>query len=97
MNNNIIKLAAPAFLFAAIVICTSCATPKGTMDITAVETTDGAIIVETFTTTATVKTIDAAKRKVTLVFSAGGPWRPSAIRSAISRCLSTPRQVAALD
>jgi len=71
MNNNIIKLAAPAFLFAAVLVVTSCATPKGTMDIAAVETPDGAIIVETFATTATVKTIDVAKRKLTLVFEGG--------------------------
>ena len=71
MNNIIIKLATQVFLLAAILIVTSCATPKGTVDITAVETPEGAIIVETFTTTATVKTIDAPKRKLTLVFEGG--------------------------
>ena len=71
MNNNIIKLVTPAFLLAVVLIFSSCATPKGTTEITAIETPDGVIIVETTTMTATVKAIDVAKRKLTLV-SPGG-------------------------
>ena len=40
---------------------------KGTEDITVIETADGAIIVDTFMTTATVTGINADKRDVMLV------------------------------
>ena len=40
---------------------------KGTEDVTVIETADGAIIVDTFTTTATVTGINADKREVMLV------------------------------
>ena len=53
-------------------IFSSCAKPpQGTVETTAVVTPDGAIIVETTTLTATVKAINSAKRKVTLVYSNG--------------------------
>ena len=69
-------------LAAAVLAFTSCSTiPQGTEEITEIETADGAIIVDTFTMTATVTGIDAAKKKVTLVtpngqkstYTANGP------------------------
>jgi hypothetical protein len=73
MSNVIIKIAALALLPAAVLLVTSCATtPKGTVEMTAVATPDGAIIVQTTTITATVTAINAEKRKVTLVFDGGG-------------------------
>jgi hypothetical protein len=72
MNKNIIKLITLALLPAAILTLTSCATTmEGVEETTVIETADGAIIVDTFTTTATVTAIDTAKRKVTLT-SPGG-------------------------
>jgi hypothetical protein len=71
MNNVIIKIAALALLPAAILMFSSCATTKVPVEIIAIETPDGAIIVETITMTATVTAINVAKRKVTLV-SPGG-------------------------
>ena len=72
MNKNILKLITLALLPAAILTLTSCATTmEGVEEITVIETADGAIIVDTFTTTATVTGIDAAKRKVTLVTPRG--------------------------
>jgi hypothetical protein len=50
---------------------TSCSTPEGTEQISAIETADGAIIVDSFTVTATVTGIDAPKRDVTLVTQNG--------------------------
>ena len=51
---------------------TTCCTGKDvTADVTVIETPDGAIVVETFTTTAKVVAIDAAKRKITLVSPSG--------------------------
>ena len=44
---------------------------EGIEETTVIETADGAIIVDTFTTTATVTGIDAAKRKVTMVTPGG--------------------------
>jgi len=72
MNNVIIKIAALALLPASMLIFSSCAKPpQGTVEITAVSTPEGAIIVETTTLTATVKAINPAKRKLTLVYSNG--------------------------
>ena len=71
MNNVIIKIAALALLPTAIIF-TSCSTTKVPVEIMAIETPDGAIIVETTTMTATVTAINAAKRKVTLVSPGGG-------------------------
>ena len=55
----------------AMLASTSCSTMEGTEQDTAIETPDGAIIVETFTTSAKVTAIDADKRKVTLTFPDG--------------------------
>lgn len=71
MNKHIIKLITLALLPAAILTLTSCATMEGVEETTVIETADGAIIVDTFTTTATVTALDTAKRKVTLT-SPGG-------------------------
>jgi hypothetical protein len=65
------RLASLALLPAAMLAFTSCSTPSGTGEVAAIETPDGAIIVETFTMTATVTAIDAAKRKVTLASPSG--------------------------
>ena len=66
------RLASLALLPAAMLAFTSCSTPSsGTGEVAAIETPDGAIIVETFTTTATVTAIDAATRKVTLASPSG--------------------------
>lgn len=71
MKTTILKLAALALMPAALLALTSCSTPSGTETVELIETPDGAIVVDTFTTTATVTGIDAAKRKVTLVFPSG--------------------------
>ena len=71
MNKDSIQLITLALLPAAILTFTACSTMEGVEDTTVIETADGAIIVDTFTTTATVTGIDSAKRKVTLV-SPGG-------------------------
>jgi len=53
----------PAFL----IVLTSCATTmSGNEDVTVMETKTGAIVVETFTTTATVTAMDLNTRKLTL-------------------------------
>jgi translation initiation factor IF-1 len=67
MKRNILNWVGPALLSASMLAFTSCSTPDGTQTVAAVETPDGAIIVDTFTVTATVTGIDAAKRDVTLV------------------------------
>jgi hypothetical protein len=72
MNNALIKSAGLVLLPAAMLSFSSCAKPpQGTVEITAAATPEGAIIVETTTMTATVTAINAAKRKVTLVFEGG--------------------------
>ncbi len=70
MNNVIIKIIALALLPTAIIF-TSCSTTKFPVEIMAIETPDGAIIVETTTMTATVTAIDRAKRKLKLVSPSG--------------------------
>jgi 2-polyprenyl-3-methyl-5-hydroxy-6-metoxy-1,4-benzoquinol methylase len=70
MNNVIIKIIALVCLPTAIIF-TSCSTARVPVEIMAIETPDGAIIVETTTMTATVTAIDPAKRKLKLV-SPGG-------------------------
>jgi hypothetical protein len=70
MNNVIIKIIALAFLPTAIIF-TSCSTTRVPVEIMAIETPDGAIIVETTTMTATVTAIDPAKRKLKLVSPSG--------------------------
>jgi Cu/Ag efflux protein CusF len=60
------------FLATLLVLFAACSTaPEGVGETTVIETADGAIIVDTFTTTATVTGIDSAKRKVTLVTPGG--------------------------
>lgn len=71
MKTKLLKLTALAFLSAAMLTIISCSPNKATEQVNAIETPDGAIIVDTFTKTATVTGIDAAKRKVTLVTPEG--------------------------
>jgi hypothetical protein len=66
MNNIIIKIIALVLLPTAIIF-TSCSTTSVPVEIMAIETPDGAIVVGTTTMIATVKAIDASKRKLTLV------------------------------
>ncbi len=64
----LLRLAALALAPAAMLTIAACSPSiKGTEDITVIETADGAIIVDTFTTTATVTGINADKREVMLV------------------------------
>jgi hypothetical protein len=68
MKRRLLKLAALAFAPAAMLTIAACSpSVKGTEDVTVIETPDGAIIVDTFTTTATVTGINRDKREVTLV------------------------------
>lgn len=56
-----------ALMPAALMLFTSCATPmSGEEDVAVMETKTGAIVIDTFTTTAKVEAIDGMKRKVTL-------------------------------
>jgi hypothetical protein len=71
MNGNIPKLITLALLPAALLTFAACSTMEGVEKTTVIEMADGAIIVDTFTTTATVTGIDAAKRKVTMVTPGG--------------------------
>jgi hypothetical protein len=71
MKLTILKCTTFTFLPAAMLAFTSCSSRDATEEVAAIETPDGAIIVDTVTSTATVTGIDAAKRKVTLV-SPGG-------------------------
>jgi hypothetical protein len=73
MNNVIIKIVTLVFLLTAILL-TSCSTTKVPVEIMAIETPDGAIIVETTTLTGTVTAIDPAKRKLKLVSSGGSKF-----------------------
>jgi len=56
---------------AVLLATTGCSTNDGAETVTTLETPEGAVIVDTFTRTATVTAVDHAKRKVTLV-SPGG-------------------------
>jgi len=71
MKNIALKWEGTTLFVAAMLALTSCSTPSGMEEITAIETDYGEIIVDTFTTTATVTAVDAAKRRVTLVFPNG--------------------------
>jgi hypothetical protein len=68
MKTQTLKWTGATLLSAVLLAATSCSTPEGTQDVTAIETPDGAIIVDTFTATATVTAINADKRKLTLEF-----------------------------
>ena len=68
MKTYLLRLAALALAPAAMLTIAACSPSiEGTEDITVIETADGAIIVDTFTTTATVTGINADKREVMLV------------------------------
>ena len=71
MKHQTLKWAAATLLPAVTLAFTSCSTMEGNEDVAAIETPDGAIIVDTLTTSAKVTAIDAAKRKLTLVFPDG--------------------------
>ena len=71
MKHQTLKWAAATLLPAVILAFTSCSIMEGNEEVAAIETPNGAIIVETFTTSAKVSAIDAAKRKLTLVFPDG--------------------------
>jgi hypothetical protein len=76
MKTPTLKWAGAILLPALVLALASCSTNKNSGDvnevITAVETPDGAIIVDTVTATAQVTAIDQAKRKITLAFPGGG-------------------------
>jgi hypothetical protein len=71
MKTKLPKCAALACVFAALFTFTACSSPGGTEESTALETADGAMIVDTFTTTATVTDIDTARRELTLATQNG--------------------------
>jgi hypothetical protein len=71
MNRPTLQWAGITLCSAAMLAFTSCSTTGGDEQVTAVETPDGAIIVDTVTKTATVTAVDAATRKVTLVTTSG--------------------------
>ncbi len=71
MKTKTIRLIALALLPAAILAVTSCSTTSGTEETDVIETPRGAVIVDTFTTTATVAAIESTKREVTLAFPGG--------------------------
>jgi len=66
MKTKLLKCAALSCVSAALFTITACSSPSGTEESTAIETADGAIVADTFTTTATVTGIDAARRELTL-------------------------------
>jgi len=62
-----LKTGVCALIPAVMLALAACATtPKGEEDVAVMETPDGAVIIQTFRTTAEVTAIDAEKRKVTL-------------------------------
>ncbi len=71
MKKQVIYWTSATLLLAGMFALTSCSTTGGTEDVAAIETPDGAIIVDTLTATATVTGIDPATRKVTLVTPGG--------------------------
>jgi len=71
MKLKLIKQGLPLLVAAAALLCTSCSTTGGDEDVVALETPNGAAIVNTFKTTATVTAIDAATRKITLTMADG--------------------------
>jgi len=68
MKNQGLKRAGAALLPAVVLAFASCSHKEGTEEVTAIETPDGAIIVDTLSASATVTAINAAKRKLTLEF-----------------------------
>jgi hypothetical protein len=71
MKTKLLKCAALTGVFTALFTITACSSPRGTEESTAIETPDGAIVADTFTTTATVTGIDAARRELMLVTQNG--------------------------
>ena len=72
MKTKRLKCAALACVSTALFTIAACSSaPGGTEETTAIETADGAIAVDTFTTTATVTGIDAARRELTLATQNG--------------------------
>ena len=71
MKTKLLKCAALACVSAALFTNNACSSPGGTEESTAIETPDGAIVVDTFTTTATVAGVDPARRQLTLVMPTG--------------------------
>ena len=71
MKTNLLKLATLALVPAAMFTFTSCSTTGGDETVAALETADGAAIVDTIKTSATVTGIDATTRKVTLNLADG--------------------------
>ena len=68
MRTHLLKRAALALAPVAMLAMAACnPAVQGTEDTAVIETPDGAIIVDTFTTTATVTAINAEKREVMLV------------------------------
>jgi len=73
MTSTLLKLATLTVLPVAVITTASCARNAtleqmgGTEKTTVVETSKGVVVVDTLTITATVKAIDAASRKITLV------------------------------
>ena len=70
MKTNLLKPAALVLVPAVMLTITACSPNSGTERSTAREAGDGAIIVDTFTKTATVTGIDAPRRELTL-------WTPN--------------------
>jgi hypothetical protein len=72
MKIHCLRRAALALAPAAMLAIAACSSPvKGTEEVAVLETADGAIFVDTFTTTATVTGINRDKREVTLVSQDG--------------------------
>jgi len=71
LNTKLLKCAALTCGVTALFTFTACSSPGGTDESTALETADGAMVVDTFTTTATVTGIDAARRELTLATQNG--------------------------
>lgn len=71
MNIDSLKWKSPALLVAALLGCNAGLTAFAAEETDEIETPDGAIIVNTMTSTATVTGIDATKRKVTLEMRKG--------------------------
>ena len=79
--------AALACVSAALFTFTACSSrPGGTEETTAIETADGAIAVDTFTTTATVTGIDADRHELTLATQNG---RREKYKAALDSSLQT--------
>lgn len=71
MKGNLLKWTGAALLATNVLGISACSTTSGTEKVTVVETADGAMIVDTFTMTATVAAIDANNRQLTLVQPSG--------------------------